>query len=147
MDDADLRKSMDKEPQEAEVLHRCGEMLRRKCREKTAPCVKEPDAARHSVMAKNDIETLQEKPKSNLGSLMILLVLVWLAVGSTLVVPQARPIPPGKTRTNTIFGEDEDGDENRLEIEIHSENGQEDKKHEQFAGDRRKAQRSRSTLP
>ena len=70
---------------------------------------------------KTDTETPQEKPKSNMGSLMILLVLTLTGGGAALYYFKFR-----KPKADTIghddldeydFGEDEDADEEPAEIE------------------------------
>ena len=79
---------------------------------------------------KTDTETPREKPKSSIGGLVVLLVLALAGGGAILYYFKFR-----KTKTDTTghddldeydFGEDEDADEEPAEIEIHSENGQED---------------------
>ena len=79
---------------------------------------------------KTDTETPQEKPKSNMGSLMILLVLALAGGGAALYYFKFRKPKADTTGHDDLdeydFGEDEDADEEPAEIEIHSENGQED---------------------
>ena len=79
---------------------------------------------------KTDTETPQEKPKSNMGSLMILLVLALAGGGAALYYFKFRKPKADTTGHDDLdeydFGEDEDADEEPAEIEIHSEDGQED---------------------
>ena len=80
--------------------------------------------------AKNDTETPEEKPKSSIGSLMILLVLALAGGGAALYYFKFRKPKADTTGHDDLdeydFGEDEDADEEPAEIEIHSEDGQED---------------------
>ena len=75
-------------------------------------------------------EEPQEKPKSNMGSLMILLVLALAGGGAALYYFKFRKPKADTTGHDDLdeydFGEDEDADEEPAEIEIHSEDGQED---------------------
>ena len=79
---------------------------------------------------KTDTETPQEKPKSNMGSLMILLVLALTGGGAALYYFKFRKPKADTTGHDDLdeydFGEDGDADEEPAEIEIHSEDGQED---------------------
>ena len=79
---------------------------------------------------KSDAETPEEKPKSNMGSLMILLVLALAGGGAALYYFKFRKPKADTTGHDDLdeydFGEDEDADEEPAEIEIHSEDGQED---------------------
>ena len=77
---------------------------------------------------KTDTETPEEKPKSNMGSLMILLVLALASGGAALYYFKFRKPKADTTGHDDLdeydFGED--ADEEPAEIEIHSEDGQED---------------------
>ena len=79
---------------------------------------------------KTDTETPQEKTKSSMGSLIILLVLALAGGGAALYYFKFRKPKADTTGHDDLdeydFGEDEDADEEPAEIEIHSENGQED---------------------
>ena len=79
---------------------------------------------------KTDTETPQEKPKSNMGSLMILLVLTLTGGGAALYYFKFRKPKADTTGHDDLdeydFGEDEGADEEPAEIEIHSEDGKED---------------------
>ena len=70
---------------------------------------------------KTDTETPQEKPKSNMGSLMILLVLALAGGGAALYYFKFRKPKADTTGHDDLdeydFGEDEDADEEPAEIE------------------------------
>ena len=78
---------------------------------------------------KTDTETPEEKPKSSIGSLVILLVLALAGGGAALYYFKFRKPKADTTGHDDLdeydFGEDEDADEEPAEIEIHSEDGQE----------------------
>ena len=70
------------------------------------------------------------RDRSNMGSLMILLVLALAGGGAALYYFKFRKPKADTTGHDDLdeydFGEDEDADEEPAEIEIHSEDGQED---------------------
>ena len=76
---------------------------------------------------KTDAKTPEEKPKSNMGSLMILLVLALAGGGAALYYFKFHKSKADTTGHDDLhaydFGEDEDADEEPAEIEIHSEDG------------------------
>ena len=79
---------------------------------------------------KTDTETPREKPKSSIGGLVVLLVLALAGGGAILYYFKFRKPKTDTTGHDDLdeydFGEDEDADEEPAEIEIHSEDGQED---------------------
>ena len=114
VDDADLLALLDEEPQDTDCP-----LCEKSLRNCTAP-----------EAVKTDPETPQEKPKSSMGSLMILLVLALAGSGAALYYFKFRKSKADTTGHDDLdeydFGEDEDADEEPAEIEIHSEDGQED---------------------
>ena len=130
VDDADLLALLDEEPQETEVCTctvKCdvGDV------NKNCPlCEKSLRNCTAPEAVKTDTETPQEKTKSNMGSLMILLVLALAGSGAALYYFKFRKSKADTTGHDDLdeydFGEDEDADEEPAEIEIHSEDGQED---------------------
>lgn len=129
VDDADLLALLDEEPQETEVCTCTVKCDVGDVNENCPLCEKSLHNCTAPEAVKTDTETPQEKPKSNMGSLMILLVLA-LAGGAALYYFKFRKPKTDTTGHDDLdeydFGEDEDADEEPAEIEIHSENGQED---------------------
>ena len=130
VDDADLLALLDEEPQTAEVCTctvKCGAGS---VNENCSLCEKSLRDCTAPEAVKTDTETPQEKPKSNMGSLMILLVLALAGGGAALYYFKFRKPKADTTGHDDLdeydFGEDEDADEEPAEIEIHSEDGQED---------------------
>ena len=130
VDDADLLALLDEEPQAAEVCTCTVKCDVGDVNETCPLCEKSLRNCTAPETAKNDIETPQEKPKSNIGSLMILLVLALAGGGAALYYFKFRKPKTDTTGHDDLdeydFGEDEDADEEPAEIEIHSEDGQED---------------------
>ena len=130
VDDADLLALLDEEPQETEVCTCTVKCDVGDVNENCPLCEKSLRSCTAPEAAKNDIETPQEKPKSNMGSLIILLVLALAGGGAALYYFKFRKPKADTTGHDDLdeydFGEDEDADEEPAEIEIHSEDGQED---------------------
>ena len=126
----EVRKVLDEEPQAAEVCTCTVKCEAGNVNENCPLCEKSLRNCTAPKTAKNDIETPEEKPKSNMGSLMILLVLALAGGGAALYYFKFRKPKADTTGHDDLdeydFGEDEDADEEPAEIEIHSENGQED---------------------
>ena len=129
VDDADLLALLDEEPQAAEVCTCTVKCEAGNVNENCPLCEKSLRNCTAPEAVKTDTETPQEKPKSSMGSLMILLVLA-LAGGAALYYFKFRKPKADTTGHDDLdeydFGEDEDADEEPAEIEIHSEDGQED---------------------
>ena len=130
VDDADLLALLDEEPQDTEFCTCTVKCEAGNINENCSLCEKSLRNCTAPEAAKNDIETPQEKPKSNMGSLIILLVLALAGGGATLYYFKFRKSKADTTGHDDLdeydFGEDEDADEEPAEIEIHSEDGQED---------------------
>ena len=130
VDDADLLALLDEEPQAAEVCTCTVKCEAGNVNENCPLCEKSLRNCTAPEAVKTDTETPQEKPKSNMGSLMILLVLALAGGGAALYYFKFRKPKADTTGHDDLgeydFGEDEDADEEPAEIEIHSENGQED---------------------
>ena len=130
VDDADLLALLDEEPQETEVCTCTVKCEAGNVNENCPLCEKSLRSCTAPEAAKNDIETPEEKPKSSIGSLVILLVLALAGGGAALYYFKFRKPKADTTGHDDLdeydFGEDEDADEEPAEIEIHSENGQED---------------------
>ena len=130
VDDADLLALLDEEPQAAEVCTCAVKCEAGNVNENCPLCEKRLRNCTAPEAVKTDTETPQEKPKSNMGSLMILLVLALAGGGAALYYFKFRKPKADTTGHDDLdeydFGEDEDADEEPAEIEIHSENGQED---------------------
>ena len=130
VDDADLLALLDEEPQTTEVCTCTVKCEAGNVNENCPLCEKSLRSCTALEAVKTDTETPQEKPKSNMGSLMILLVLALAGGGAALYYFKFRKPKTDTTGHDDLdeydFGEDEDADEEPAEIEIHSENGQED---------------------
>ena len=130
VDDADLLALLDEEPQTAEVCTCTVKCEAGNVNENCPLCEKSLRNCTAPEAMKTDTETPQEKPKSNMGSLMILLVLALTSGGAALYYFKFRKPKADTTGHDDLdeydFGEDEDADEEPAEIEIHSEDGQED---------------------
>ena len=130
VDDADLLALLDEEPQAAEVCTCTVKCEAGNVNENCPLCEKSLRNCTAPEAVKTDTETPQEKPKSNMGSLMILLVLALAGGGAALYYFKFRKPKADTTGHDDLdeydFGEDEDADEEPAEIEIHSEDGQED---------------------
>ena len=121
---------LDEEPQETEVCTCTVKCEAGSVNENCPLCEKSLRNCTAPEAVKTDTETPQEKPKSNMGSLMILLVLALAGGGAALYYFKFRKSKADTTGHDDLdeydFGEDEDADEEPAEIEIHSEDGQED---------------------
>ena len=130
VDDADLLALLDEEPQEAEICTCTVKCEAGNVNENCPLCEKSLRNCTAPEAVKTDTETPQEKPKSNMGSLMILLALALAGGGAALYYFKFRKPKADTTGHDDLdeydFGEDEDADEEPAEIEIHSEDGQED---------------------
>ena len=130
VDDADLLALLDEEPQAAEVCTCTVKCEAGNVNENCPLCEKSLRNCTAPEAVKTDTETPEEKPKSNMGSLMILLVLALASGGAALYYFKFRKPKADTTGHDDLdeydFGEDEDADEEPAEIEIHSEDGQED---------------------
>ena len=130
VDDADLLALLDEEPQDTEFCICTVKCEAGNVNENCSLCEKSLRNCTAPEAVKTDTETPQEKPKSNMGSLMILLVLALAGGGAALYYFKFRKPKADTTGHDDLdeydFGEDEDADEEPAEIEIHSENGQED---------------------
>ncbi len=96
VDDADLLALLDEEPPDTEF---CTCTVKCEAGAENCPlCEKSLRNCTAPEAVKTDTETPQEKPKSNMGSLIILLVLVWRAVVRPSIISSSanpRPTPPG----------------------------------------------------
>ena len=129
VDDADLLALLDEEPQDTEFCICTVKCEAGNVNENCPMCEKSLRNCTAPEAVKTDTETPQEKPKSNMGSLMILLVLA-----------NPRPIPPGTMIwTNTILARTKMQTRNRLKSKFIQRTDRRTK-HELSAGDRRKAQ-------
>ena len=130
VDDADLLALMDEEPQETEVCTCTVKCEAGNVNENCPLCEKSLRNCTAPEAVKTDTETPEEKPKSSIGSLVILLVLALAGGGAALYYFKFRKPKADTTGHDDLdeydFGEDEDVDEEPAEIEIHSEDGQED---------------------
>ena len=130
VDDADLLALLDEEPQDTEFCICTVKCEAGNVNENCPLCEKSLRNCTAPEAVKTDTETPQEKPKSSMGSLMILLVLALAGGGAALYYFKFRKPKADTTGHDDLdeydFGEDEDADEEPAEIEIHSENGQED---------------------
>ena len=130
VDDADLLALLDEEPQTAEVCTCTVKCEAGNVNENCPLCEKSLRNCTAPEAVKTDTETPQEKPKSSMGSLMILLALALAGGGAALYYFKFRKPKADTTGHDDLdeydFGEDEDADEEPAEIEIHSEDGQED---------------------
>ena len=130
VDDADLLALLDEEPQEAEVCTCTVKCEAGNVNENCPLCEKSLRNCTAPEAVKTDTETPEEKPKSSMGSLMILLVLALAGGSAALYYFKFRKPKADTTGHDDLdeydFGEDEDADEEPAEIEIHSEDGQED---------------------
>ena len=92
MDDADLLALLDEEPQDTEFCTCTVKCEAGNVNENCPLCEKSLRNCTAPEAVKTDTETPQEKPKSNMGSLMILLALALAAWRGTLLfqVPQAQ---------------------------------------------------------
>ena len=129
VDDADLLALLDEEPQETEVCTCTVKCDVGDVNENCPLCEKSLRNCTAPEAVKTDTETPEEKPKSSIGSLMILLVLALAGGGAALYYFKFRKPKADTTGHDDLdeydFGEDEDADEEPAEIEIHSEDGQE----------------------
>ena len=130
VDDADLLALLDEEPQAAEVCTCTVKCEAGNVNENCPLCEKSLRNCTATEAVKTDTETPEEKPKSSIGSLVILLVLALAGGGAALYYFKFRKPKTDTTGHDDLdeydFGEDEDADEEPAEIEIHSEDGQED---------------------
>ena len=130
VDDADLLALLDEEPQDTEFCICTVKCEAGSVNENCPLCEKSLRNCTAPEAVKTDTETPQEKPKSSIGSLMILLVLALAGGGAALYYFKFRKPKADTTGHDDLdeydFGEDEDADEEPAEIEIHSEDGQED---------------------
>ena len=130
VDDADLLALLDEEPQDTEFCTCTVKCEAGNINENCSLCEKSLRNCTAPEAVKTDTETPQEKPKSSMGSLMILLVLALAGGGAALYYFKFRKPKADTTGHDDLdeydFGEDEDADEEPAEIEIHSEDGQED---------------------
>ena len=130
VDDADLLALLDEEPQDVEVCTCTVKCDVGDVNENCPLCEKSLRNCTAPEAVKTDTETPEEKPKSNMGSLIILLVLALAGGGAALYYFKFRKPKADTTGHDDLdeydFGEDEDADEEPAEIEIHSEDGQED---------------------
>ena len=124
VDDADLLALLDEEPQEAEVCTCTVKCEAGNVNENCPLCEKSLRNCTAPEAVKSDAETPEEKPKSNMGSLMILLVLV---LAGTMIW------------TSTILARTRMQTRNRLKSRFIRRTDRR-AKHEFSAGDRRKAQ-------
>ena len=118
---------LDEEPQTAEVCTCTVKCEAGSVNENCPLCERSLRNCTAPEAVKTDTETPQEKPKSNMGSLMILLVLALAGGGAALYYFKFRKPKADTTGHDDLdeydFGEDEDADEEPAEIEIHSEDG------------------------
>ena len=130
VDDADLLALLDEEPQDTEFCTCTVKCEAGSVNENCPLCEKSLRNCTAPEAVKTDTETPEEKPKSSIGSLMILLVLALSGGGAALYYFKFRKPKADTTGHDDLdeydFGEDEDADEEPAEIEIHSEDGQED---------------------
>ena len=130
VDDADLLALLDEEPPDTEFCTCTVKCEAGSVNENCPLCEKSLRNCTAPEAVKTDTETPQEKPKSNMGSLIILLVLALAGGGAALYYFKFRKPKADTTGHDDLdeydFGEDEDADEEPAEIEIHSEDGQED---------------------
>ena len=130
VDDADLLALLDEEPQTTEVCTCTVKCEAGNVNENCPLCEKSLRNCTAPEAVKTDTETPEEKPKSNMGCLMILLVLALAGGGAALYYFKFRKPKTDTTGHDDLdeydFGEDEDADEEPAEIEIYSEDGQED---------------------
>ena len=130
VDDADLLALLDEEPQDTEFCTCTVKCEAGNVNENCPLCEKSLRNCTAPEAVKTDTETSQEKPKSNMGSLIILLVLALTGGGAALYYFKFRKPKADTTGHDDLdeydFGEDEDADEEPAEIEIYSEDGQED---------------------
>ena len=121
VDDADLLALLDEEPQETEVCTCTVKCDVGDVNENCPLCEKSLRNCTAPEAVKTDTETPQEKPKSNMGSLMILLVLALAGGGAALYYFKFRKPKADTTGHDDLdeydFGEDEDADEEPAEIE------------------------------
>lgn len=114
VDDTDLLALLDEEPQAAEVCTCTVKCEAGDVNENCPLCEKSLRNCTAPEAVKTDTETPQEKPKSNMGSLMILLVLA-LAGGGAALYYFKWPTPPGTMIwTNTILARTRMQTRNRL---------------------------------
>ena len=130
VDDADLLALLDEEPQDTEFCTCTVKCEAGNVNENCPLCEKSLRNCTALEAVKTDTETPEEKPKSSIGSLVILLVLALAGGGAALYYFKFRKPKTDTTGHDDLdeydFGEDEDADKEPAEIEIHSENGQED---------------------
>ena len=121
VDDADLLALLDEEPQAAEVCTCTVKCEAGSVNENCPLCEKSLRNCTSPEAVKTDTETPQEKPKSNMGSLMILLVLALAGGGAALYYFKFRKPKADTTGHDDLdeydFGEDEDADEEPAEME------------------------------
>ena len=111
VDDADLLALLDEEPQTAEVCTCTVKCEAGNVNENCPLCEKSLRNCTAPEAVKTDTETPQEKPKSNMGSLMILLVLALAGGGAALYYFKFRKPKADTTGHDDLdeydFGEDE----------------------------------------
>ena len=124
VDDADLLALLDEEPQAAEVCTCTVKCEAGNLNENCPLCEKSLRNCTAPKAVKTDTETPQEKPKSNMGSLIILLVLALAGGGTALYYFKFHKPKADTTGHDDLdeydFGEEEDADEEPTEIEENS---------------------------
>lgn len=112
VDDADLLALLDEEPQDTEFCTCTVKCEAGNVNENCPLCEKSLRNCTAPEAVKTDTETPQEKPKSNMGSLMILLVLALAGGGAALYYFKFRKPKADTTGHDDLdeydFGEDED---------------------------------------
>ena len=115
VDDADLLALLDEEPHDTEFCTCTVKCEAGNVNENCPLCEKSLRNCTAPEAVKTDTETPQEKPKSNMGSLMILLVLALAGGGAALYYFKFRKPKADTTGHDDLdeydFGEDEDADE------------------------------------
>ena len=143
VDDADLLALLDEEPQDTEFCTCTVKCEAGNVNENCPLCEKSLRDCTAPEAVKTDTETPEEKPKSSMGSLMILLVLALAGGGAALYYFKSanpRPTPPGTMIwTNTILARTKMQTRNRLKSKFIQRTDRRTK-HELSAGDCRKAQ-------
>ena len=124
VDDADLLALLDEGPQAAEVCICTVKCEAGNVNEKCPLCEKSLRNCTAPEAVKTDTETPQEKTKSNMDSLIVLLVLALAGGGVALYYFKFRKPKADTTGHDDLdeydFGEDEDADEEPTEIEENS---------------------------
>ena len=121
VDDADLLALLDEEPQDTEFCTCTVKCEAGNVNENCPLCEKSLRNCTAPEAVKTDAKTPEEKPKSNMGSLMILLVLALAGGGAALYYFKFHKSKADTTGHDDLdeydFGEDEDADEEPAEIE------------------------------